>query len=228
MTTKRATAIAALLLSLLVGQKAQAFYSPSSGRWLSRDPIGETGFRLANTRAMTPMRRLAIDFNEFCFLGNNSQSHCDMLGLAKTPIKSCCNGLGLPHSHFPDCETACAKARSEWYFYITPGGVMCNGDKACPCLAPYPRIGYAPGVCPTIDEVLMEHERAHLPFLECTKCGLYPAELPPGMDWKAEECKQRKKTMEQLVLMEGTLEPQCAEVARRLIELERRSTEDCP
>jgi len=33
----------ALLLNVLLGQQAQAFYNPSTGRWLSRDPIGENG-----------------------------------------------------------------------------------------------------------------------------------------------------------------------------------------
>jgi len=33
----------ALLAGLLLGQKAQAFYNPSTGRWLSRDPVGERG-----------------------------------------------------------------------------------------------------------------------------------------------------------------------------------------
>jgi RHS repeat-associated protein len=203
-------------------------YAPTLGRWLSRDPIGEGGFRLVNKQSMRPVRRPAVDLNDFCFLGNSSQSHFDILGLlSKTAIKPCCNGIGPPHSHFRDCEAACARARNDWFFYITPGGVMCNGDKPCPCLAPFPKLGYAPGMCPAIDEVLMEHEKAHLPFAQCRKCGLYPAEPPRGMDWQAEECKQRKKTMEQLVLMEGTLEPECAEVARHLIEFERRSTEEC-
>jgi hypothetical protein len=32
-----------LLLGVLFGREAQAFYNPSTGRWLSRDPIGERG-----------------------------------------------------------------------------------------------------------------------------------------------------------------------------------------
>jgi len=34
----------ALLLNVLLGQQVQAFYNPSTGRWLSRDPHFELGF----------------------------------------------------------------------------------------------------------------------------------------------------------------------------------------
>jgi hypothetical protein len=41
--TKRSLPIVLLLLGLLWRQEAQAFYNPSTGRWLSRDPVGEAG-----------------------------------------------------------------------------------------------------------------------------------------------------------------------------------------
>lgn len=43
MNTNRTLAVLAMLLGLLVGQEAAAFYNPSTGRWLSRDPVQERG-----------------------------------------------------------------------------------------------------------------------------------------------------------------------------------------
>lgn len=39
------TNIILFMAVLLVSQSASAFYDPSTGRWLSRDPIGEPGFQ---------------------------------------------------------------------------------------------------------------------------------------------------------------------------------------
>lgn len=36
-------AVLACLLGLFLGREAQAFYNPSTGRWLSRDPVEERG-----------------------------------------------------------------------------------------------------------------------------------------------------------------------------------------
>ena len=54
-----------LLLGVSLAREAQAFYNPSTGRWLSRDPIGEHGGQ-----------------NLYAFLGNNSVSCIDVFGLA--------------------------------------------------------------------------------------------------------------------------------------------------
>ena len=51
---------------LVATQSALAFYNPSTGRWLSRDPIGERGGR-----------------NLFAFVSNQPQAACDKLGLAE-------------------------------------------------------------------------------------------------------------------------------------------------
>lgn len=52
---------------LAVAQSVMAFNSPSTGRWLSRDPIGEKG--AANLNA---------------FVGNNAVNSSDILGLLNT------------------------------------------------------------------------------------------------------------------------------------------------
>ena len=43
MKTKSLKWMLLTILGLLIGLDAQAFYNPSSGRWLSRDPIDERG-----------------------------------------------------------------------------------------------------------------------------------------------------------------------------------------
>jgi len=45
MKTQLMQMLMGLLLGVFAGQQAQAFYNPSTGRWLSRDPIHEQGAR---------------------------------------------------------------------------------------------------------------------------------------------------------------------------------------
>jgi hypothetical protein len=65
MKTKATWTTLAVLLGLLVwGETASAFYNPQTGRWLSRDPIGEQG-----------------GLNLYGFVGNDSMDRVDVLGL---------------------------------------------------------------------------------------------------------------------------------------------------
>jgi hypothetical protein len=66
---ERKMVLLVLLLGLLVGRDAQAFYNPSTGRWLSRDPIGEEA-----------------GMNCYSFLGNEPIGGNDYLGLWDTRI----------------------------------------------------------------------------------------------------------------------------------------------
>lgn len=43
MKTKRTVTLMLVVFGLLLGRDALAFYNPSTGRWLSRDPVGERG-----------------------------------------------------------------------------------------------------------------------------------------------------------------------------------------
>ena len=63
-TCKGKWLVSALLLWLACAPLAQAFYNPSTGRWLSRDPIAEKGGR-----------------NVHAFVGNSPVSNIDKLGL---------------------------------------------------------------------------------------------------------------------------------------------------
>jgi hypothetical protein len=53
-----------LSIGLLMSNQAKAFYNPQTGRWLSRDPIGEKG-----------------ELNLYGFVGNDSINSIDLFGL---------------------------------------------------------------------------------------------------------------------------------------------------
>lgn len=55
------------LLGVFLGQEAQAYYNPSAGRWLNRDPIAEAGGK-----------------NLYSFVKNDSVQHADLVGLVPT------------------------------------------------------------------------------------------------------------------------------------------------
>jgi RHS repeat-associated protein len=75
-----------LLAGLLVGiaPVAQAFYNPSTGRWLSRDPLGEPGFEVFRGRSPS---LLAGGSNRYVFVGNSPLDYIDYIGLDVWIIK---------------------------------------------------------------------------------------------------------------------------------------------
>lgn len=86
----------ALFVALWTAQTALAWYDPSTGRWLTRDPIGEPGFQaLQRVRAIPQATGVASSSgrwihrdrpdneNRYLFVGNNPVSHVDPLGLIK-------------------------------------------------------------------------------------------------------------------------------------------------
>ena len=70
-------AVIVMLLGMLCGQDAFAFYNSSTGRWLSRDPIEERGGQ-----------------NIYCFLQNVPLSKVDASGLCDSGI--CGKDITLP------------------------------------------------------------------------------------------------------------------------------------
>jgi len=95
---KTAKSISVVLFVLLTAQIASAYYCPSTGRWLSRDPIGEPGFQALQTATRAPrigsstssqtarwIQRDPIPKNDepnfYEFVGNNPIIVFDRLGL---------------------------------------------------------------------------------------------------------------------------------------------------
>jgi len=92
------------LATLLFASRAGAYYSPSTGRWLSRDPMGEPGFetiraaykspqvgQITSTASLPPSRILVRDtvlkndLNEYAFVKNDPESKVDLFGLESEP-----------------------------------------------------------------------------------------------------------------------------------------------
>ena len=87
--------------ALFFTNQASAYYSPSTGRWLSRDPMGEPGFealratsvvprvgQVASTASLPPSRlfvRDAVIYRKqsicYVFVANNAENYFDPFGL---------------------------------------------------------------------------------------------------------------------------------------------------
>jgi len=83
----RTVLILVILLGVFLRQEAQAYYNPSTGRWLSRDPIGEKA-----------------SANLFGFARGSPISFLDRLGLADVdyttlPFEGIDDGLQKPHDN---------------------------------------------------------------------------------------------------------------------------------
>ena len=79
-TMKTIRVLLLLALSwLTLPASVSAFYNPSTGRWLNRDPLGETGFEKLRKRRAS---RLGDGPNPYHFTRNNAVARFDRLGLA--------------------------------------------------------------------------------------------------------------------------------------------------
>ena len=97
MKTNR-TLLLVTLLIVLCGHEAQAFYNASTGRWLSRDPIGEEAFKRnvsmrefsAATLSALPNARVFENQESlpYVFVGNDPLNSIDLLGLCE-PQRKC-------------------------------------------------------------------------------------------------------------------------------------------
>jgi hypothetical protein len=82
----------ALLLGLFAGQQAHAFYNPSAGKWLSRDPITEDGGKNLSgfvkncaTRFIDPLGQYPTTSFYICWPKCNGRTYNPL-------IECCCNG----------------------------------------------------------------------------------------------------------------------------------------
>ena len=79
-TLKRWLQIMVMLGLLAVACPVHAFYNPSTGRWLSRDPLGESGFESLRGGRANP---LGGGQNLDAFVGNHPIDSFDVDGLLK-------------------------------------------------------------------------------------------------------------------------------------------------
>jgi hypothetical protein len=131
--TRASIPMVALIAWLLSPQTAHCFYNPSAGRWLSRDPIQEPGFREYALRDLSDDTRFALelaeDFNGYDFASNDSIDQTDLVGLAarkpsnKKPAKNPCDGYKkfIPT---PKCMCNCKLTPDQ---YPADAERVCNG-----------------------------------------------------------------------------------------------------
>jgi hypothetical protein len=152
-----------LLIPLVVcTPRAQAFYNPSTGRWLNRDPINERGFgathgelgaRIARTTQHVAMQyhfTMNEPISRFDFLGLSCKNPCEWArrhGEGETGITVCCGGkkyaclifsgglVGTPNPKARSIIDACTLAHEQVH--------VDDPNKRCPeqCLWKHPTYG---------------------------------------------------------------------------------------
>ena len=88
---KLAATFTALIL-LSAGQLASAFYDPCLGRWVNRDPLGESGFDVIRAHSSSV---LIDDHNLHRLVSNNPINNNDYMGLAAVPSGTCSGATPL-------------------------------------------------------------------------------------------------------------------------------------
>jgi len=211
MQTKTTWTILVVLLGLLVwAQSASAFYNPQTGRWLSRDPIGEPDFNLLTEDVHFGGKG---DLNLFGFVGNEPQGRYDYLGLQQVGFPGYPPPAPQPRQHAPDtfppepedCGawcSECGKYRCETFEVggrivtieipgITPGRrdvhLLCF---TAPCQDPWFQAGDTSLHADPIPYTPSDHP---WPFAPATAEGLRrrvpnPPGPPPGVPAEGEFC----------------------------------------
>ena len=140
---KTAKSIIVVLFVLLTAQIASAYYCPSTGRWLSRDSIGEPGFQALQTITIAPLignstssqttrwiQRDSIprnnEPNTYDFVGNNPVKYFDSLGLEEYLPPSQQPPYDPTHPEKPSKKRVCRLIRS-----VKPGVIGNMGCGQC-------------------------------------------------------------------------------------------------
>jgi RHS repeat-associated protein len=76
--TRFATRLVMVTCALVAAQSALAFYNPSTGRWLSRDPIEEAGSIVATKPELSEKD---AGPNHYAFIANSPVNEVDYAGL---------------------------------------------------------------------------------------------------------------------------------------------------
>jgi RHS repeat-associated protein len=157
------------------------FYSPTLGRWVSRDPLGERG---AKKTLLHALRRLVSgmigqDKNVFVFVRNDPVALCDPIGLMATPPAP---------TPPPPSTDPCVEAQKKLTINADEAGArVCHNGKQLGCVWKKDQEKYKhhPGLL----KCAQAHEDEHLkqnPNFECAPCGTYycpiddPKKKPKG------------------------------------------------
>jgi RHS repeat-associated protein len=85
---------------LCAAQLVSAFYDPSLGRWINRDPIGDSGFDAIREQATS---LLVDNLNRHRLVSNNPVNNIDYMGLAAVPSGTCSGATPL-NNNSAECE----------------------------------------------------------------------------------------------------------------------------
>lgn len=205
LASRAAIPTVALSAWLLVPETAHCFYNPSTGKWISRDPIGEAGFQLvqrgtkaaplASAVVSEPVgRSLKRDLvaeseeNPYHFARNSAVNLVDILGL-----------ITRGGSMQMNCRQPCEDYKRLRYGDMEPGDVpngaivCCGGVKfICTWGADKENNQRAREIA---KRCLRAHERVHLPSVTCDECATGPV----AVKWK----KSGKEACEEEVMVHG-------------------------
>jgi hypothetical protein len=121
---------------------ASAFYNPSEGRWLSRDPIAEKG-----------------GINVYAFVRNRVATDYDFFGLAGLHVPICIGPIPLIAVSLP-CIDPCGAVKRLGLDKKDGGGVICCGGKQYPCGWLAPEANAVAGKA--MDDCVTKHEQCHI------------------------------------------------------------------
>ena len=117
---------------------------------------------------------------------NNPITRIDALGLCPKSCEQVCAEFNqLPNAGALGC-----------------GGLICNGSEKCPCYTPGPN-DPPPGECPAFEKIVLDHERSHIPDVDCPGSNLgnkFPdfPKWKPGTDGTFAECYARVQSLNDL------------------------------
>ncbi len=197
----------ALLFWLFLEGICQAYYNPSTGRWLSRDPISELG---PQRPAFGPKVVAEREPNSYAFAVNSAVSRHDAFGLTTGALELQCCRRELNFTCADVCRLAAGTKLAEG-----AGGVICYRGTPCPCLWELPFPFAKRGECPEVDAIQLHHEKKHVKDATCDyTCTPYAWGRKTAAEMKADECKYRKEEVQEFdALLNGPI--QLSETCRR-------------
>lgn len=150
-----------LVLGTLVAQEANAFYNPTTGRWLNRDPLGEFGFETVRGGLWD---LLGDGPAHYGFLNNDPIARTDILGTVCLDPCGLAKAMGLDRLGLPEGAEPDAS------------GVICCGGKKYTCVW---RPGGQTGATnkkaqELISKCLSQHEDNHHDDVVCPDCSFWP------------------------------------------------------
>jgi hypothetical protein len=172
-------------------------YQPTLGRFLSRDPLSETGVDVLTDTGFYSNRLAAMSADPWFYGGNWQHPYV----YARNSPVNLVDPSGLDWQwpwYLGFCQSVCDAATKDPKLRgQSLGGVFCLNGIKCVCLFKGPLgggIDFEPGECPALDACARKHESQHFLDVDCPKT---PGIQRPGFRNPKEqiprECVLRKQ-----------------------------------